>query len=165
MAAGYVTLPGLGWWRFGGVPGSPVRVFVPGNSRVWFVNPPQQKAAGVLWQILEKRSADQALYDWNCDAFLDADDAVESVTTISADQSGLTFGTPAINMTAVTYADGINVEAGRAFQAQIAGGVPETLYTVHAQIVTAKNALLDVATLLLVRDAVFPNSFDAVGIH
>ena len=31
-----------------GVPGSPVRVFVPGNTRVWFVNPPQQTVAITL---------------------------------------------------------------------------------------------------------------------
>ena len=56
--------------------------------------------------ILEKRTADDRLFDIDCSKLLDADGTINAVGIITADgTTGLTFGTGVVNTQAVSYTD------------------------------------------------------------
>ena len=83
--------------------------------------------------ILEKRTADDRLFDIDCSKLLDADETINAVGIITADgTTGLTFGTGVVNTQAVSYTDdetGITrtVAIGKVVQVRIRQGRGEAV--------------------------------------
>lgn len=117
-------------------------------------------------QILEKRTYDAVLYDIVCTGLLSSGETIASVTSVTADQGALTFGSPLVNPSPITYADGTVAPAGTVIQVEISAGaiaagsdsmklgVPNLLCTVRARFATnrAPNQL-EATALLLLKDA------------
>ena len=110
-------------------------------------------------QILEKRTYDARIFDINCSDLLDSDETITSVSTILGDQGGLTFGTAAINSTAITYPDGEVAAIGKVMQFEIAGGrippsVASLMCTVRARFLTSIGNDIEATVLLKLTDRV-----------
>ena len=73
-------------------------------------------------QILEKRTADARLFSIDCSLLLDPAETITSVTSITSDQGGLTFGTVAINSAVLNYPNGRQAQVGKVMQFTISGG-------------------------------------------
>ena len=109
--------------------------------------------------ILEKRTYDARLFDVNLSDLLDDDETVSSVTTIVADQGGMTFGTATVNAALVTYPDGTTAAIGKAIQFEISGGrippgVAELMCTVRPRLTTSLGNDLEATVLLRLTDRV-----------
>ena len=107
--------------------------------------------------ILEKRTSESVLYDINCSFMLDPLETISSVTSISADQVGLTIGTGAINATQITYSDGAIAAIGTVIQVRISGGsitagATKTVYTIRAVFVTSTGNIREASVQLKVTD-------------
>jgi hypothetical protein len=108
--------------------------------------------------ILEKRTFDRANFDIDCSALLDADEVISSVTAVTADQGGFTFGTPSVNSVEVEYAEEKRtVAAGKVIQVRIEDGeIPsgkkELLCTIRARFVTSLNPRLEATVQLRLTD-------------
>ena len=75
-------------------------------------------------QVLQKRSADTALYDLDCSRLLATSETITSVTSITATPAtspALAFGTPSINAAPIVY-DDHTAAIGKVVQVQISGG-------------------------------------------
>jgi len=109
-------------------------------------------------QILEKRTFDRRVFDIDCSELLDTAETISSVTAITADQGGFTFGTPAVNAAAVEYPDeNRTVAIGKVIQVRIEdGAVPagknELLCTIRARFATSLNPRLEATVLLRLTD-------------
>jgi hypothetical protein len=105
-------------------------------------------------QVLDIRSTDKRQFDLNCSSLLMPTETITSITSISADQGGLTFGTPAANAVPITYADtGLTAAVGKVCQVQINGAALPTgttflLCTVRALLVTTLNPALEATVQL-----------------
>ena len=80
-------------------------------------------------QILEKRSSDSRRFDIDCSLLLAVGETISSVATPTATPSAttpLTFGTPAVNGSPITYVDPFGssrtAPTGQVVQVQIGGG-------------------------------------------
>lgn len=107
--------------------------------------------------ILEKRTYERRLFDLDCSDLLIADEVIETVISVAADQGALTFGDAVINDEAVTYPDGTTTAAGKVIQVQINDGVipgerGELLCTVRARFSTNLNPRLEATVLLRLTD-------------
>lgn len=109
--------------------------------------------------ILEKRIADDRLFDIDCGDLLDVDETITTVGSITADgTTGLTFGTGVVNSAPVTYTDqetGLTrtVAIGKVVQVRISGGtIPADRQglecTVRVPLTTTKSALVEATVLL-----------------
>ena len=109
--------------------------------------------------ILEKRTADDRLFDIDCSKLLDADETINAVGIITADgTTGLTFGTGVVNTQAVSYTDdetGITrtVAIGKVVQGRIRQGtIPANRQamdcTVRVPLSTSKNTAVEATVLL-----------------
>lgn len=110
-------------------------------------------------QILEKRTYDARIFDINCTDLLDAAETVSGVSTVIADQGGLTFGTASINGSLVTYPDETTAATGKAIQFEISGGripvgVSSLMCTVRARFTTSIGNDLEATVLLKLTDKV-----------
>jgi len=91
--------------------------------------------------ILEKRTTEVIWYDIDCTHILDPNEIITSITSITSDQTGLTFAGQAINSVPVTFPDGVIAEIGKVISVQISGGtVPSgatnQFYTIRPLFVT-----------------------------
>lgn len=112
-------------------------------------------------QILEKRTFDARRYDIVCTGLLADAEMIALVTSITADQGALTFGTPVLNTVPVSYIDGTTAIASKVIQVEISAGtiprgadsmnlgVPNLLCTVRARFTTSLSPNQVEATLLL----------------
>ncbi|HNB43882.1 MAG TPA: hypothetical protein PLL72_06770 [Burkholderiaceae bacterium] len=109
--------------------------------------------------ILEKRTADNRLFDIDCSKLLDADETITAVGTITADGStGLSFGTGVVNTQTVSYTDdetGLTraVGIGKVVQVRISqGNIPAGRSgldcTVRVPLTTSKNTAVEATVLL-----------------
>lgn len=73
-------------------------------------------------RVLEKRTSESRLYDFDCTDDLPSGVTISSVGTITSDQGGLTFGAGVVNAALVTYPDGRTAAIGKAIQVLIGGG-------------------------------------------
>lgn len=102
---------------------------------------------------LEKRTSESIWYDIDCTNILDAVETIDSITSIAADQLGLTFSGAAINPDAVTFPDGYVGLPGKVISVQIGGGIipsPQInqLYTIRALFETTENNTREATVLL-----------------
>lgn len=110
-------------------------------------------------QTLEKRTADNRLFDVVCTRLLDDGELITSILSSSSDKPGLVVSSTAINTETSTYRDGTTAVAGKVVQVRLTGGVVpyglrENVYTVHLLVQTNLNPTLDVTFLVSVTDSV-----------
>lgn len=72
--------------------------------------------------ILEKRTTESLLYDIDCTPNLAVTEIISTISAPTADQGGLTFGTPIVNTVTANYPDGTSAAPGKAIQVRIIGG-------------------------------------------
>lgn len=106
-----------------------------------------------MTQIRDKRTADIRQYDIDCSLLLTTGETVTSVTSVSADQGGVTFGGSIITSTPITYPDGHTAPAGQVVQVVISGGVIPTgtqflVCTVRLLVLTNFNTAVEATVLL-----------------
>ncbi len=107
-----------------------------------------------MTEILDKRTTENVWYDFDCTNLLNAAETIQSITSITADQSGLTFGTPVINTAVITYPDNTTAAIGKVARCQIGGGIipagaTEMFYTVRVLMTTNDGGNIREATTLL----------------
>ena len=110
-------------------------------------------------QILEKRTYDARIFDINCTDLLDTTETISSVSTIIADQGGLTFGSGTVNVASVTYPDGEVAAIGKVIQFEISSGriptgLASLMCTVRARFTTTAGNDLEATVLLKLTDKV-----------
>ena len=98
--------------------------------------------------VLQKRTADVRTFDINCSNLLGATETITSVSSIAADQGGLTFGLPTVNTVEVSYPDGSIGPVGQVVQVQISGGaIPSgrvsLLCMVRSELITTINPCVE----------------------
>ena len=103
--------------------------------------------------VLEKRTSEALFYDIDCTNLLDSIETITSITSVLADQTGLTFAGQAINAVPVTFSDGYSAAIGKVISVQISGGVIPTpqvnqLYTIRALFVTSEANTREATVLL-----------------
>ncbi len=103
--------------------------------------------------ILEKRTSESIWYDIDCSNILDLGETITTISSIAADQAGLTFSSGGINTTPITFPDGIVAAVGKVIAVQILGGViptPQTnqLDTIRAIFVTNEGNTREATVLL-----------------
>lgn len=103
--------------------------------------------------VLEKRTAEIIWYDIDCTNLLDPIETITSITSVTSDQTGLTFLGPAINPDPITFPDGVTAPAGKVISVQISGGTIEPpqinqLYTIRALFVTNEGNTREATVLL-----------------
>lgn len=92
-------------------------------------------------EVLDKRTAEVRWFDLDCTRLLAPTETIQSVSSITADQGGVTFGLPAINSVPIAYPDGRVAAIGKVVQVQISGGAipdgrPWLLCTLRPMLVT-----------------------------
>ena len=107
--------------------------------------------------ILEKRTSEAIYYDIDCTYILDALEVITSVTSVEADQLGLSLLGPAINADPITFPDGTVAAIGKVISVQISEGVipaPQInqLYTIRALFTTNEGNTREATVLLNVTD-------------
>jgi hypothetical protein len=107
----------------------------------------------VTQQVLDKRTVDSRRYDIQCAALLLNGATIASVTSVTADQGGMTIGTGSINNVALSYPDGTTAAIGTVIQVSISGGTiplgsPYLICNVHAVFVTTAGETLDATVQL-----------------
>ncbi len=102
--------------------------------------------------VLEKRSYESILYDFDCTDDLSASETISSVATVTSEPTGLTFGTAVINTSTTTYPDGRSAAAGKAIQVRISGGTNGVQYKIRARYATNLSNSREATTALKVRD-------------
>lgn len=110
--------------------------------------------------ILEKRTDEVIWYDIDCTNILNTGEIITSITSITSDQTGLTFSGPAINPAPVTFPDGVTAPTGTVISVQIAAGtVPSgstnQLYTIRPLFVTNQGNTREATVLLNVTNIPF----------
>lgn len=115
-----------------------------------------------MGQVLDKRTADNRVFDIDCTDLLPTGVTITSVTSIAADQGGLTFGSPAINVAPITYKDGRTAAIGKVIQVRISGGTistgkPSLQCTVRALFATSAEPAVEATVLLRLIDT--PNVY------
>jgi len=103
--------------------------------------------------ILEKRTSEVIYYDIDCTYILDALEVITSVTSIAADQLGLSLLGPAINADPITFPDDTVADIGKVISVQISGGIIPTpqvnqLYTIRALFATSEGNTREATVLL-----------------
>lgn len=105
------------------------------------------------YYVLEKRTSESIFYDIDCTNILDAVETIETITSIEADQAGLTFSGAAINPDPVVFPDNSVAAIGKVISVQIGGGIIPTpqvnqLYTIRAIFNTTENNTREATVLL-----------------
>lgn len=102
-----------------------------------------------MTDTLKKRSGEAVLFDLDCTLMLAPDETILGTPVMSYLPTGmtgtaaLTFGSPLVNSSAVTYPDGLTATLGKVIQVRTSGGQPVTLtsprvYTVLATFSTSR---------------------------
>lgn len=80
--------------------------------------------AAITGQYRDKRTWDNRIFDFDCSDLLGGAEVITSVTSITADFGGISFGTPTINPAPISYPlYGRTPGIGKVVQAAISGGV------------------------------------------
>lgn len=107
-----------------------------------------------MQQIHEKRTYDARVFDIDCSLLLAATETIANVVGITEDTGELTFDTPLVNTSPITYPGPRTVAVGKVVQVRIGGGtIPQgarsSLRTIRAQLVTSAGAQQVEATVQL----------------
>lgn len=93
-------------------------------------------------QILEKRSSDSRRFDIDCSLLLAVGETITSAaapTAAPVTSPAITFGTPAVNLSPVTYTDPFGstrtAPTGQVVQVQISGGAIPSGYLVQDYVI------------------------------
>ena len=105
------------------------------------------------YYVLEKRTSESIWYDIDCTLILDPIETISTISSITSDQTGLTFQGQAINPDLVVFPDGSTAAAGKVISVQIGGGIIPTpqinqLYTIRALFNTTENNTREATVLL-----------------
>lgn len=115
-------------------------------------------------QTREKTSGESVLYDIDCSLLLATAETISSVTSLSAvpvTVPPVTFGTPSVSPSAITYTDVFGstrvAPAGQVIQVRISGGLIEAGaevrdYFVHALFATNLNPAVEAVVRLRLND-------------
>lgn len=76
--------------------------------------------------ILEKRTSEVIWYDIDCTNILDTTEVITSIVSITSDQDGLVFLSPAVNVVPVPFPDGVTAAIGKVISVQISEGIVPT---------------------------------------
>ena len=103
--------------------------------------------------ILEKRTTENIYYDIDCTNLLDTNETITSITSITSDQTGLTFAQYAINGESVIFSDGRQAEVGKVISVFISNGTIPTgavnqIYTIRPKFVTSEGNTRESTVLL-----------------
>jgi hypothetical protein len=110
--------------------------------------------------ILEKRTTESIWYDIDCTNVLNTNEIITSITSITADQTGLTFSGSAINTAPVTFPDGVTALAGKVISVYISAGIVPTgatnqIYTIRPIFSTNQTNIRESTVLLNVTNIPF----------
>ena len=110
--------------------------------------------------ILEKRSTEIIAYNIDCTNILDTFEVITSITSITADQTGLVFQGQAINGAPVTFPDGVIAATGKVISVHISAGTIPTgainqIYTIRPIFVTSEGNTRESTVLLNVTNIPF----------
>lgn len=103
--------------------------------------------------VLEKRTTESIWYDIDCTNLLETAEIIDSITSVTSDQTGLTFLGPATNPVPITFPDGVVAPARKVISVQISGGTIEPpqinqLYTIRALFHTNEGNTREATVLL-----------------
>lgn len=103
--------------------------------------------------VLEKRTSEAIWYDIDCSNILDPLETILTIGSITADQEGLTFSSPAINSVPVVFPNGYTAAIGKVISVQISGGIipaPQInqLYTIRPIFSTSESNTKEATVLL-----------------
>jgi hypothetical protein len=73
--------------------------------------------------ILQKRTTEDIWYNIDCTNLLEPLEVIDTITSITADQAGLTFAGATVNTVPVTFPDGYIGAIGQVISVYISGGV------------------------------------------
>lgn len=123
----------------------------PLRARVWSLT-----IRGELMQ-LEKRISETVKYDVDFSQLLGLGETISTITSIVADQAGLTFSNQSISASPLAYPDGHTAPAGQVVQVTIAAGtIPagqlSQRYLIRCKVATNVNAAVEASVYLLVND-------------
>lgn len=112
-------------------------------------------------QVFEKRTWDQRTIVVNCTDFLDTSETIASIASVAADQGGITFGTPVVNATPVTFPDGSTAAIGKAVQVRVLNGaIPAGQLTLNCttrlHLVTTIDPQLEATFIVRLNDQAYP---------
>jgi len=115
-----------------------------------------------MGKVLDKRTRDARVYDIDCTDLLAAGETISTVSSVTADQGGMTFGSPTINAAPVTYSDGRTAATGKVIQVQISAGTiptgkPSLQCVVRALFATNVSPAVEATVLLRLIDT--PNVY------
>jgi len=110
--------------------------------------------------ILEKRTTEIIAYNIDCTNILDTLEVITSITSITSDQTGLVFQSPAINSTPVVFPDGVIADIGKVISVHISAGTIPTgainqIYTIRPIFVTSEGNTRESTVLLNVTNIPF----------
>jgi len=110
--------------------------------------------------ILEKRTTEIIAYNIDCTNILDTFEVITSITSITADQTGLVFQGQAINGAPVTFPDGVIAATGKVISVHISAGTIPTgainqIYTIRPIFVTSEGNTRESTVLLNVTNIPF----------
>lgn len=103
--------------------------------------------------VLDKRTSDSRRYDILCAPLLLNGATIASITSVTADQGGMTLSSGVINNAPLTYEDGSTAEVGTVIQVNISGGtvpsgLPLLICTIRAVFVTTAGESLEATVQL-----------------
>ena len=119
-------------------------------------------------QVLYKRTYDSRIYDIVCTNLLSAGEAITAVTSVSDDQTSLTYGSPVVNTTAISFPTGLVAAIGSVIQVQISGGaikagsdsmslgIPNMACIVRAKFTTSLSNHIDATLIIVLQDIITP---------
>jgi len=110
--------------------------------------------------ILEKRTTEIIAYNIDCTNILDTFEVITSITSITADQTGLVFQGQAINGAPVTFPDGVIAATGKVISVHISAGTIPTgainqIYTIRPIFITSEGNTRESTVLLNVTNIPF----------
>lgn len=100
--------------------------------------------------VLQKRTSETWTYYLRCLDMLGTGETISAVTGVTADQSGLSFGSATTNSGTITYSDGTTDSAKQTILVPISGGVDGQTYTVRATFTTSAGNTGEATVLLQV---------------
>ena len=108
-------------------------------------------------QTLEKRTADNRLFDIDFTLLLDSTETIASITSVTADQGGLTFASQMVNTILLTYPSGRQAQIGKVVRVLIGGGLippgqSSLLCVVRVLVATTLNPAIEATVVLKLTD-------------
>lgn len=103
--------------------------------------------------ILQKRTTEDIWYNIDCTNLLEPYETIDTITGITADQTGLTFSGATVNTEAITFPDGYTALPGKVIAVYISDGIVLTgetnqIYTIRPVFTTNAGNTREATVLL-----------------